>query len=489
MSNYQTGAGSSEGRGGMEFLFFGLLAAMFVVGMWFLMRQPLLWVSFYVSYYLYTGYAVIYDYLPFLMRASEYKELMLAIKYIPETDPTKHGFVALMTMFKIHGYIGRWVLLPFMLWWGWSTRKGVVRFKYKRKIGSVYKMIDIQSKFFPASAIIKGKNLLKTHPYVGPWATYALPLDFALDNKILWASKSIVDENSKINSKTMFPIPAFKPEQKVLGFPHKRKLMPFYHYVVFNPDQAHDTFVGQLGSRWNGRDALPPLEKALYAIFCTQIAGEQGKAWAMIEQVAFSWREGRFDDSGKLVTPHFANTKGVDELIAKYGNSVEVRKIEALHYHKYNVLQALLGAARKKGRLMHSNLLWVKPMDRHLWYCLCGDGGQVAYWEAAGPWAHAQVERLMGRSIAVPMVAGAVSAFRTLMSREHWIDPGQFSEAAQQKLVQDANDVLDNAKAEAEQQKTGVNTAARDQDFKRRQQQQLEKDRKAAARRNEDDEP
>lgn len=493
MSSYQQGSTSGEGRGGMEFLFFGLLLVMLMVGMWLLIRQPLLWISFYVSYYCFKAYAFVADFLPFLMTKAENKELLMAIKHIPQIDPTKHGWSALMTMFKIHGYIGRWILIPLTLWWGWATYKGVVRFKYKRRIGSVYDMINIQSKFFPASAIIKGKNLLKTHPYSGPWATYALPLDFALDNEILWAGKEIVNEHSVINEKKMFPIPPFTLEQKVLGFPHKRKLMPAHHYVTFNYEKCSDAFTAQLGPKWNGHKSLPPLEKALYAIFCTQIAGEQGEAWKMVEQIAFSWREGAYDKKGKLVSPFLANTKGVDELIKKYSDSKEVRRIERLHYHKNNVLQALLGSARKKGRLMHSNILWVKPMNRALWYCLCGEGGQVAYWEAAGPWAHAQVERLMGRAVAVPMVAGAVIAFNTLMSREHWIDPGEFSEDSQRRLVQEANDKIEEAKAEAARSKGNGGSGA--QDAQRRQQQQrerqLQENRQKAARnrRKEDDEP
>jgi len=486
----QSASSSSEGRGITEFLFFSLLLAMLLFGLWFLLREPIMWISFYVSYYMFEAYLVIYDYVPFLLTKAELRETVMAVKHIPDINPTHHGWSALMTLFAIHGYLGRWIVLPLMLWWGWRTNKSVVRFRFRRRISNVYKMIDIQSKFFPASALIKGKDLLKTHPYDGPWATYALPLDFALDNQILWASRDVVSEHTKINEKTMFPIVPFTLEQKVLNFPTKRKLMPSHHYVVFHPERCHDTFVAQLGPKWEGHASLPPLEKALYAIFCTQIAGKQGEAWKMIEQIAFSWREGRYDDKGKLVSPHYADTKGVDELISKYASQNEVRRVEALHYHKYNVLQGLLTSARKKGRLMHSNLLWVKPMNRVLWYCLCGDGGQVAYWEAAGPWAHAQVERLTGRALAVPMVAGAVIAFRTLMSQEHWIDPAEFSEEAQQRLVREANETLERGRGSV-QQGAGVSAEARGQDFKRRQQQQLEQARKEREQRRKrgDDEP
>lgn len=488
--SYQGGGTSGESRGGAEFIFFFILFVGLVFGLWFIMREPLMWISFYVSYYFFKGYVIVCEYIPFLMTKAQHRELLSAVKHIPSTDPTQHGFMALMTMFKIHGYIGRWFFIPLTLWWGWSTRKGVVRFKFKRRIGSVYQMIDIQSKFFPASAIVKGKNFLKMHPYEGPWATYALPLDFALDNQILWTSKSLVSEHSKIDEKTMFPVPPFSLEQKVLGFPYKRKLMPSHRYVIFHFDNCHDTFVRQLGPKWDGHKSLPPLERALYAIFCTQMAGKQSEAWKMVEQIAFSWRESRYDDKGKLQSPHFADTGGVDALIEKYANTREVREIEALHYHKYNVLQALLAVARKKGRLMHSNLLWVKPMNRELWYCLCGEGGQVAYWEAAGPWAHAQVERLMGRSIAVPMVAGAVMAFKTVMSREHWIDPGEYSEDAQRQQVMDANEILDNAKTAADSKKGG-HDARRDQDIQRRQQQHVERSRqrRTAGQGRDEDEP
>lgn len=494
MSNYQPSP-TGEGRGGMEFLFFGLLAAMLLVGTWFLVREPLMWISFYLSYFMFKGYAFVHDFFPYLMTKGEYRELMSAIKHIPSTDPTRHGWSALMTMFKMHGFVGRWVLVPLTLWWGWRTYKGVVRFKYRRRIKNIYMLIDIQSRFFPASAVIKGKNLLKMHPYVGPWATYALPLDFALDNQMLWVSRTMVNLDSQIDKKTMFPIPPFKPEQKVLGFPHKRKLMPHHNYVAIDLDACHDTFAKQLGERWNGYKSLPPLEKALYAILCAQMSSKQTEAWKMIEQVAFSWREGTFDAKGKMLTPHYANIAGCDAMVAKYGNTQAIKDIEGLHFHKYNVLQAMLTAARKKGRLMHSNLMWLRPTDKVLWNVLCSNGGQVPYWEAAGPWAHAQVEELTGRAIAVPMVAGAVIAMKTLMSREHWIDPAEHGEEAQQRLVTEANEVIENAKKEMAAEKVkgagGAGNMMRDNELQRKQKQDLERQRlaRAAARKKEDDEP
>ncbi|MCF6783694.1 hypothetical protein [Stutzerimonas stutzeri] len=426
-------------RGATEFAFFSILIVGLTVALWFALRAPIMWISFFSSFHVFG----VYEHLTWLMTEKEMNNILVARRAIPTLNPTQYGLKSLLMLFEYHGYVWRWIVIPGLLWWGWKTRKSVVRFKYQREINDVYKLIDIQAKHFPASAIIKGKNLLATHPYVGPWATYALPLDFALDNQLLWTSKQPVTAEDAVNESTMIPIPPFTPEQKLQPFPIKRKMLPSHEYVALHIDKANDVFAAQLGPIWNGPDKLPPLERALYAAFCAQAAGEPGKAWEMIEQLAFSFKEGTRDKEGKLLTPHYANTKGADDLLTAYGNTPLIKQIHQQHAHQTNVMTAVLKAARKKGRLMHANFLWVKPVNRNLWYALCAQGGQCPYWEAAGAWAHAEVESLMGRKITVPMVAGAVEALRELMSREHWIDPGEHSEEAQKRQVAEANALLD----------------------------------------------
>lgn len=422
-----------------EFIFFALIVIVLVVGMWFALRKPLMWLSFYSSYYAFR----FYEFFPLVMSTAEYQALVTARKAIPSLNPTQFGLSALYQLFEYHGYFWRWIVVPVLLWWGWRTKKSVVRFRFNREIKDVYDLIEIQAKHFPASAIIRGKNLLATHPYVGPWATYALPLDFTLDNRLLWVSKEAVTSERKVDETSMVPIPALTPTQKLQPFPVKRKMLPSHRYVLFNVDRANTAFSNQLGPLWNGAQALPPLERALYAAFCAQACGDQGAAWTMVAQLGFSFREGERDKQGKLLTPHHANTNGTDELLAKFGNQPAIRQIHELHAHAINVITATLALCRKKGRLTHANFLWLKPVNRTLWYALCGQGGQSAYWEAAGPWAHALIEELMGKRVTVPMVAGAVDALRDTMSREHWIDPEEYSEEAQQRLVRAANQELE----------------------------------------------
>ena len=431
------------------------LATIFPVVLWLILRVPIIWTSLYASYYSFG----VYEHLHWLMSQSELREIIHARAAIPKMRASDYGIMTLFQLFAQHGYIWRWIMCPVMIWWGWSTYKGVARFRYRREIRNVYDLIEIQAKHFPASAIIRGKNLLATHPYIGPWATYSMPLDFALDNGFLWASKTPVDSDSKLDKQKMVKLPPFSPALKLRPFKEKRRQLPSYQNVVFDIQRANEVFSAQCGSHWKGYDALPPLIKALYAIFVTQAAGERIVAWKMIEQLAFSFREATYDKAGNLVTPHSANTDGVDDLLSKYASQRPVLDVIERHAHTINVLVETLALARKKGRITHANLLWLKPVNRTLWYAVCGQGGQCPYFEANGPWAHAQVERLMGKKIPTPQVLGAIEGTRDQLSREHWIDPEEYSEEFARKQVTEANAKLDKARQEQEKKqasKAGV---------------------------------
>lgn len=427
-------------------MMFVSLGSMLIFGGWFIAREPVMWVSFYASYYLMKAYV----HLPFLMTKAEYASLVSAYNAIPNIDPTKFGIASLMQLWEYHGYVWRWLMMPLLLFFGWKTNKLTVRYKYRREIKSVYDLIEIQAKHFPASAIVRGKDLLAMHPKKGPWATYDLPLDFALDHQMLYASVKAVTADDQIDEKTMVPIPAFTPDEKLQPFPIKRKEMniPSHQYVLFNAKKATEAFTAQLGPLWAGPEKLPPLLKALYAIFITQGAGDQAEAYKMASQIAFTWVEGEVDERGNLKTPHRANTSGVDELIKKHGKHPKITEIVNRHAHTYNVLVELLAWARTKGRLYNSNFGWVRPVNRTLFFAIIDQGAQCPFWESAGLWAHAQIERRSNKRIVQPMVAGAVIAMRDVMSREHWIDPGEYSEEFQRNLVLKANALL-----EAEQEK------------------------------------
>ena len=72
----------------------------------------------------------------------------------------------------------------------------------------------------------------------------------------------------------------------------------------------------------------------------------------------------------------------------------------------------MLKIARSDGVLATAEFLWVKPVDRELWYMLNSVGRQTAVVEVSGCFAHWLAEVKLGAAIKTPMVKQAVDALQ-----------------------------------------------------------------------------
>ena len=82
---------------------------------------------------------------------------------------------------------------------------------------------------------------------------------------------------------------------------------------------------------------------------------------------------------------------------------------------------ALLYRARRKGVLANSQFLWLRPLDRPLWYALCQCGGRTAMMEGAAAWAHYHAEEQAGLALSEPHVAAVVPSLRAALNAQGWL--------------------------------------------------------------------
>ncbi len=73
-------------------------------------------------------------------------------------------------------------------------------------------------------------------------------------------------------------------------------------------------------------------------------------------------------------------------------------------------MASLLEGARDDGVVPSAEFLWLKTIDRRLWYMLNSVGRQTPYPEVGGPFAHWRAEKAMGRRSLVPMIDEAIKA-------------------------------------------------------------------------------
>ena len=82
---------------------------------------------------------------------------------------------------------------------------------------------------------------------------------------------------------------------------------------------------------------------------------------------------------------------------------------------------ALLYRARQKGVLASSQFLWLRPLDRPLWYALNQCGGRAAWAEGFAPWAHYTAEEKERKTLTKTHVAPAVASLREALSAQGWL--------------------------------------------------------------------
>lgn len=221
---------------------------------------------------------------------------------------------------------------------------------------------------FPAIKIVQGLNLTQEDINKGPWAMALTPIQFAQKYKLLYR-----------DSET----------QKVMVDANKAKLI----------------FTMQLGKLWQGPECLTPYEKALFTIFAAYANYDRDAADHILNQIGHS-------ASMKNVKAQKLNFDGVDKLFAKYSQSAGVKKVMASHAYVRTLFTELLIQARNSGIVSSSLFLWLKPMDRALWYTLNNVGRRAVYIEMAGVRAHWLAEQKLGMALVQPMVDEAVSGLQ-----------------------------------------------------------------------------
>jgi|SRR5579885_2148109 intracellular multiplication protein IcmP len=271
--------------------------------------------------------------------------------------------------------VGAWLRLPFVVlllilavvvYVGNTTRV------YRR----TYNMRDLaklEVKNWPQITPVLGLDLIKTDIDTGPWAMAMTPMQFCKKYKLLEEVK-----------------------------PQRREGMSRKDWgkieVVLKRGEANKVFALQLGPLWGGSAKLPPYARALFAVFAARINADSQAAAKILAQLSASSKNKEL------------NLDGVDELLKKHENTKAVQAVVQSHAYASTVMAAMLLGARDDGVQASSDFLWLKPVDRRLWYTLNTVGRQTPFIEVAGIFAHWVAEREAGRKLLLPMVEEATNA-------------------------------------------------------------------------------
>jgi intracellular multiplication protein IcmP len=294
---------------------------------------------------------------------------------IPDTQKLKDIFAILnskpvnMPLDELVGLsnaVGRYYVIPFFIL---IVGMGVVTYylNVSEKFKHIYTMESLrkgENKIWPQVTPVMRVDLVKKDLDEGPWASSLSPMLFAKKHKLLVEKK----EDSKVT-------------------------------VSLNEGAAYRVFSLQLGQFYRDIQTFPMHVQALFAIFLARANQDRENADKLLTQIAAS-----ATSSDKL------DFKGVKEVVIKHKNSKYAKFIESRHAYLLTAMATLLELARTDGVLATAEFIWLKPLDRTLWYTLNSVGRQTAFPEVSGVFAHWLAEKKLDRPLKVPVIEEAVKA-------------------------------------------------------------------------------
>lgn len=353
------GGGGKDNHMGFLWILFGLF--IFAAIIWYLFRAQLVQAFFYFK----LAEIRIIDVFT--------NQLMPVQAWIKQADPK---LVTAGQLTVIAGAVGHYIRIPgaiVLIALGAFVYCTDIRLKFK-KTYSMESLAQAEKGNWPQITPVVDLDLIDQDIDEGQWAMALTPLQFVKKYQLIILHQT-------------------KSE-----YQYKTGQLPPTMELVEN--KANAAFVAQMGRPWLGIDHLPEHAKALFAVFAAKIDRDSAAANALLNQIALSSKTGTLDFSG------------VKPLLAKHRKHQSVLAVVRSHAYELGVMASMLSAARDDGVLASAEFLWLKPLDRRLWFMLNNVGRRTAFCEVAGPFSHWLAEKTMGRKLRTPMITQATRGLK-----------------------------------------------------------------------------
>lgn len=298
------------------------------------------------------------------------QELLANEIYIMQTvDPSQVSWDQLLTLTESVGNYIRYPVIVILVILAVVLYKSNVTLKFRR--AHSMQTLRAQEQYnWPAIMPVVKQDLVETSIDTGPWAMALSPMEFARKYQLLKKEDAILDT----------PVPG---QEMTAGI---------------RRGDAKRVFTLQLGSYWDGFDRCPPHVRALAAVFLARLNRDRASANKILDVLDKTATQGK---------PDYTMATAV---LRKYQNTELVQEIIVKHAYLLTVMASLLQESRDDGVVPSSEFLWLKIVDRRLWYMLNCVGRQTPFSEVSGPFAHWKAELAMGRRSLVPMIDEAIKA-------------------------------------------------------------------------------
>lgn len=333
-------------------------------------------------------------------------EAHTALGLIEQADPAALSWEQVM---KVARYSGKWIRWPYALI---LVALGGMCIVMSRTSGLIRRLNMDSLLTHNAESFVclrpivgRGKYLLSPESYDnGPWRIARTPVQFALEHGLL------LDKDGQ----------AFTSDQALRrGLPHVD--LPAYGHAHLDEEKTALVLQEQLGRKFSGFGAMSHERKALASAFLAYAVGDKQDCVNLLDAVSASYTEGEKQAPACPVLEDSAFQKRVVGLWNAHKKLLDEPFLKRHAAFELPLFMAMLTLARRKGVLASSQFLWLRPLDRPLWYALSQCGGRAAWAEGFAAWAQYAAEEKAGTSLSEARIAHAVHRLRDTLAAQGWL--------------------------------------------------------------------
>lgn len=176
-------------------------------------------------------------------------------------------------------------------------------------------------------------------------------------------------------------------------------------------ERTRQAFLAQLGPRWRGYKELPLYMQGLLAAFALKGVQKRDESDEFLGRLSLCWTaEKGFKPTSELI----AEVQKILKDPAIGGVAMERAAKHA--YRTTAILGALKWARFMGGVLAAAQFLWLRGVDRNLWYALNNQGRRSFHMEGAGAMAHFMAEDTAGKELPIPRLETAIVALNQYLA-------------------------------------------------------------------------
>ena len=367
------GQQQQQPNSGLDIVYIAAFFMLSGLGLWYFYGNIISRYVLYVRYYEALGILAVLTPIDNFLSALnlpdfELDTINVAVQEILAADPNSVDFQLLNT---ISNEVGQYLVFPSIVV-GVLAGMHLLFFKAGVNFREKYSMQSLRQKEsinWPEIMPVLRTDLIKAKIDDPPWGMSLQPLNFAKKYDLL--KRVVIDH---------------KPRVQLIK------------------ERAYGVFANQLGRRWSSLQNLKPHELALFAVCIARIGGDAVGARNYLQQMSSSSLSGK------------PNLTGAYQLMKKHVSHKAVSRAISPHAYVLTALASLIQVARLSGVLATAEFLWLKTVDRRMWYMLSSVGRQTPFPEVSGAFAHWIVEKRLRRPLKAPMVMQAVEALDVAIS-------------------------------------------------------------------------